>query len=64
MKSKDKLKEEVQFWLSYVIEWERNHNEPIPDRAQLLLENAISKLRSHYHTKNDLVSHANNHSVH
>lgn len=48
MNSKENVKEEIQFWLSYINEWERKHTEPIPDQARLLLENAILKLESYY----------------
>ena len=48
MNRNEKLKEEVQFWLSYINEWERNRDEPIPDKARLLFENAILKLESEY----------------
>ncbi len=51
MKSKENVKEEIQFWLSYINDWERKHTEPIPDKAKFLLENAILKLESFYPNK-------------
>lgn len=65
MKHKQKLEEEVQFWLWYINEWETNHNEPIPARAKLLLENAILELKSFYSEKNLLkLLQVPNHSIH
>jgi hypothetical protein len=46
MNRKEKLEEEVQFWLWYINEWETNHNEPIPIRAKLLLEKALLELKN------------------
>ena len=65
MKNKENLKEEVQFWLSYINDWERNHNEPIPDQAKLLLENAILKLVSYYpNNKQARLFQNNSHTTH
>jgi len=47
MNHKEKQEEEVEFWLSYISKWEANHNEPIPERVQLLLENALLKRESY-----------------
>ena len=51
MRRKEKLQEEVEFWLIYISEWEINHNEPVPDRAQLLLDNALLKLENYFFDK-------------
>ena len=65
MNRKEKLKEEVQFWLSYINEWERNRNEPIPDKAKLLFQNAILKLESEYPNKRQVVIfQSNSHGIH
>ena len=65
MKHKQKLDEEVQLWLWYINEWETNHNEPIPVRAELLLENAILELKSFYSKKNRVkLLQGQNHSIH
>ena len=47
MKCKEELEEEVEFWLRHISEWQVRHNEPIPDRAQQLLNNALFKLENH-----------------
>lgn len=47
MKHQEILEEEVDFWLGYISKWEVRHNEPIPDRAQQLLNNAVLKLEGH-----------------
>ena len=65
MKSKENVKEEIQFWLSYINEWERKHTEPIPDQARLLLENAILKLESYYpNKKREKLFQSNNYTTH
>jgi len=65
MKRKEKLQEEIEFWLAYISDWEINHNEPIPDRAQLLLGNALSKLENHFPDKKyDLTFQNINHMIH
>jgi len=65
MNRNEKLKEEVQFWLSYINEWERNRDEPIPDKARLLFENAILKLESEYPNKRQTVNfQSNSHGIH
>ena len=46
MKQEDKLREEVEFWLSYINDWEANYGELVPERAQTLLDIALSKLIS------------------
>ena len=48
MKCKEKLEEEVEFWLAYISTWEAKHNKPIPDRAKLLLRKAALKLEQQY----------------
>jgi len=60
MNRKEKLKEEVQFWLSYINEWEINHHEPIPDKARLLFQNAILKLESHCPGKRQVLLYKHN----
>ena len=60
MNRNEKLKEEVQFWLSYINEWERNRDEPIPGKAKLLFQNAILKLESEYPNKRQAVSFKSN----
>jgi hypothetical protein len=52
MKQEDKLKEEVEFWLTYINDWKTNHDEPMPERALTLLKNAQLKLKDHYSEKN------------
>ena len=65
MKGKEYVKEEIQFWLSYINDWERKHTEPIPDQARLLLENAILKLEGYYpNKKQDQLFKSNNHTTH
>jgi len=54
MKHKEKLEEEVEFWLSYIGNWKTSHDEPVPDRAQQLLDNALSKLEKHGADKNQV----------
>jgi len=64
MKSKEDVKEEIQFWLGYINEWERKHTEPIPDQARLLLENAILKLENYYPNKRAPLFQSNTHTTH
>ena len=48
MNREDKLKEEAEFWLTYIKDWETDLNEPVPERALALLDNALLKLKNHY----------------
>jgi len=65
MNRNEKLKEEVQFWLSYINEWERNRDEPIPDKARLLFQNAILKLEREYPNKRQAISsQSNSYGIH
>ncbi len=47
---KEKLEEEVEFWLGYISKWEDTQDKPIPERVQQLLTNAQSKLESYCST--------------
>ena len=47
MKCKEELEKEAEFWLGYISDWESKHNEPAPERAQALLDNALLKLESY-----------------
>ena len=65
MKCKEKLKEEVDFWLGYISEWETNHDEPVPERAQLLLDNALLKLERYCSDKRQTQhTQINKHTIH
>ena len=46
MNQKDKLKEEAEYWLTYINDWKNNHDAPIPERALTLLDNALLKLKT------------------
>ena len=48
MIQKDKLKDEAEFWLAYINDWKNNNDEPVPDRALILLDNALLKLKDYY----------------
>lgn len=65
MTHKENLEEEVKFWLNFISHWKDTHNEPIPDRSQLLLENALLKLECYCTTekKRTLTLKNNNHAV-
>ena len=52
MKKENKLKEEAEFWLTYVNDWKKNHAGPVPERALSLLDNALLKLKNYYSDKN------------
>ena len=52
MIQEDKLKEEAEFWLTYIKDWKTKYDEPIPERALTLLDNAQLKLKNHYSEKN------------
>ena len=65
MKYKEKLEEEVEFWLSYIGNWKKSHDEPVPDRTQQLLDNALLKLEAYGTGKNQVLSiKSNKHTVH
>jgi len=65
MKHKEKLEEEVEFWLSYIGNWKTSHDEPVPDRTQQLLDNALLKLETYGTGKNQVLSiKSNKHTVH
>ena len=65
MKRKDKLEEEVEFWLSYINNWEAGHSTPVPERVQLLLDNALLKLEGYCpDNKQALILQGNNHIIH
>ena len=49
--NQEELSEEVEFWLDYIDKWEASHNEAVPERVQLLLNNALLKLENHYSGK-------------
>ena len=46
MNQKDKLKEEAEYWLTYINDWKNNHDEPVPERALTQLDNALLKLKT------------------
>ena len=48
MIQKDKLKDEAEFWLAYINDWKNNNDEPVPERALRLLDNALLKLMDYY----------------
>jgi hypothetical protein len=60
-----KLGEEAEFWLGYISDWEANHDEPVPERAQLLLERALLKLVTDFPDKRPgLLFQSNTHKIH
>ena len=65
MKCKEKLEEEVDFWLGYISEWESSHDDPIPERAQQLLCNALLKLDKYGTNKSQVqLIKSNNPTIH
>ena len=65
MKYKKELEEEVEFWLGYINKWQATNNELIPDRVQLLLNNAVSKLEADDPDNNQaLPMQGNKHTIH
>lgn len=65
MKQEDKLKEEVEFWLTYITDWNMNRDEPVPERAMTLLDNALLRLKNYYSEQNRTKSlHGTDSSIH
>ena len=65
MKKEDKLKEEAEFWLTYINDLKMNRDEPFPERAMALLENALLKLKKFYYTNSkDKPFQGTNRSIH
>ena len=65
MKKEDKLKEEAEFWLTYINDWKTNRDEPIPERAMTLLDNSLLKLKNYYSKKNQVeLLQGTNRSIH
>lgn len=65
MKQEDKLKEEAEFWITYIYDWKAKRDEPVPEKAWSLLGNALSRLRHYYSSKNRAKTYqAENRSMH
>ncbi len=48
------LREEIDFWLRFIEEWEQQHKRPAPMRMQAALELAEEKLRQYLQDPNKL----------
>ena len=42
----DKLKEEAEYWLTYINNWKNNHDGPPPEKVLTQLDNALLKLKT------------------
>ena len=48
------LREEIDFWLRFIEEWEQQHRRPAPIRMRAALELAEEKLRQYLENPNKL----------
>ena len=56
MKREEKLKEEAEFWITYISDWKASHDEPVPEKAWTLLDKALLRLKQYYASKNRVQS--------
>lgn len=48
MRQEEKLKEEAEFWITYINNWIASHDEPVPEKAWTLLDKALLRLKHYY----------------
>ena len=65
MNQEDKLKDEAEFWLAYINDWENHHDGPVPERALRLLDDALLRLKDYYvENKQAIFLQDSNQSIH
>lgn len=48
MRQEEKLKEEAEFWITYINDWKDSHDEPVPEQVWTLLDIALLRLKEFY----------------